>query len=89
MNSAQVAMDSGGGDVTLSFAQVPQNVTITSEGGNVTVILPPGGTQYAISTPDMQGGNSTYPVSLDNANSKHKITIDTGGGDVTISQSCC
>jgi hypothetical protein len=86
MNSAQVAMDSGGGDVTLAFAQVPQNVTITTEGGNVTVSLPPGGTQYAISTPDMQGGNLNYPTSLDNANSKHKITIDTGGGDVTISQ---
>jgi hypothetical protein len=86
MNSAQVNMDSGGGDVMLVFGQVPQDVLISAEGGNVIVILPPGGTQYDISTPDMQGGNSSYPSSLVDPKSDHKITIDSGGGDVTISQ---
>ena len=49
--SALVGMDSGGGNVTLALTQVPQNLQITAEGGNVTVILPLGSTTYDISTP--------------------------------------
>jgi hypothetical protein len=86
MASQQVAVQSGGGDVTLAFAQVPQSLQITAEGGNVTVILPPGDTKYAVSTPDTSGGNVSYPSSLVNSNSLHTITIDSGGGDVTITQ---
>jgi hypothetical protein len=86
MTSQQVVIQSGGGDVGLAFAQVPQNLQITAQGGNVTVILPPGDTKYAIATPDTQGGNVSYPSSLVNSNSTHKITIDSGGGDITISQ---
>jgi Putative adhesin len=84
--SALVGMDSGGGDVTVALTQVPQNLQITTEGGNVTVILPLGSTTYNISTPDNQGGNVSYPQSLVSSTSTHKITIDSGGGDVTISQ---
>jgi hypothetical protein len=84
--SALVGMDSGGGDVTVALTQVPQNLQITTEGGNVTVILPLGSTTYNISTPDNQGGNVSYPQSLVSSTSIHKITIDSGGGDVTISQ---
>jgi hypothetical protein len=87
VTSRTVNMQSGGGDVTLTFAQVPQNLTITAEGGNVTVILPPGKTKYDISTPDLSGGNPNIPSSLADPKSPHKITIDSGGGDVTISQS--
>jgi Putative adhesin len=85
--SKDVSMNSGGGDVTLALTQAPQNLQITAEGGNVTVILPPGDTRYDISTPDMQGGNSSIPSSLIDSASSYKITIDSGGGDVTISQS--
>jgi len=86
VTSRTVTMQSGGGDVNLTFTQVPQNLTITAEGGNVTVILPPGTTKYDISTPDLSGGNTSYPSSLVDPNSPRKITIDSGGGDVTISQ---
>jgi Putative adhesin len=84
--SGTVNMDSGGGDVTLAFTQAPKSLVITAEGGNVTVILPPGNTTYNLSLPDTQGGNVTYPSSLINSKSTHKITIDSGGGDITISQ---
>ena len=79
-------MDSGGGNVTLAFTEVPQDLQITAEGGDVTVILPPGGTTYDISTPDNQGANVSYPQSLFSSKSTHKITIDSGGGDITVSQ---
>ena len=84
--SQHVVVQSGGGDVTLAFAQIPQSLQITAEGGNVAVILPPGDTKYAVSTPDTSGGNVSYPSSLVDSNSPHKITIDSGGGDITISQ---
>ena len=86
MASGTTNLQSGGGDVTLAFTQVPQDLQITAEGGNVTVILPPGSTKYDISTPDLSGGNVSYPSSLSSSKSTHKITIDSGGGDVTISQ---
>jgi hypothetical protein len=80
------ATQSGGGNVTLAFSQVPKDVTITAQGGNVTVILPPGDSKYDISTPDLSGGNVDIPSSLVASNSPHKITVDSGGGDVTVSQ---
>jgi Putative adhesin len=86
MASRVVSMDSGGGDVTLAFTQVPQDLVISAEGGNVTVILPPGSTKYDITTPDLAGGNPNYPSSLVDPKSSRKITINSGGGDVSISQ---
>jgi DUF4097 and DUF4098 domain-containing protein YvlB len=84
--SALIGLDSGGGNVTLDLSQVPQNLQITAEGGDVTVILPLGSTTYDISTPDNQDANITYPQSLSNSKSSNKITIDSGGGNITISQ---
>jgi hypothetical protein len=86
VTAATSTTQSGGGNVTLTFAQVPKSLTITAEGGNVTVILPPGDTKYDISTPDTAGGNVTIPGSLTASNSPHTITIDSGGGDITVSQ---
>jgi Putative adhesin len=87
VTSATSTTQSGGGDVTLTFTQVPKSLAITAQGGNVTVILPPGDTKYDISTPDTAGGNVTIPGSLTASNSSHTITIDSGGGDITVSQS--
>jgi Putative adhesin len=86
VSSPVASIVSGGGDITLAFTQVPQNLQITAQGGNVTVILPAGGTTYDISTPDTQGANVTYPSSLADSASHHFITVDSGGGDITISQ---
>ena len=86
MASGTTNLQSGGGDVTLAFTQVPRDLQITAEGGNVTVILPPGSTKYDISTPDLSGGNVDYPSSLSSSKSLKTITIDSGGGNVTISQ---
>jgi len=47
---------SGGGDVTLVFTKPPGNLDITSEGGNVNVILPHGATTYRVAT-TLDGGN--------------------------------
>jgi Toastrack DUF4097 len=86
VNSPQVTIASGGGDVTLALSQPPTDLTITASGGNVNLILPPGGTKYAISTPDTQGGNVNFPSALVSPASDHAITIDSGGGGITIRQ---
>jgi hypothetical protein len=86
ITSATTSAQSGGGDVTLAFAQVPRNVNITAEGGNVTLILPPGDTKYDISTPSTDGGNVSYPSSLADPHSPHTITVNSSGGDITITQ---
>jgi DUF4097 and DUF4098 domain-containing protein YvlB len=86
VTAATSATNSGGGDVTLTFTQVPKSLIITAEGGNVTLILPPGETKYDISTPDTQGGNVGIPSSLVASNSPHTISIDSGGGDITVSR---
>ena len=84
--SAAASISSGGGDVTLAFSQAPQSLQIAAEGGNVTVILPPGSTTYNISAPDTQGGNVSYPSSLASSASHRALIIDSGGGDITISR---
>jgi Putative adhesin len=86
MASDVIGMNSGGGDVTLTLTQAPQNLQITAEGGNVTVILPPGSTKYGLSLPNTDGGNVSYPQSLVNPKSPNKISIDSGGGDISVSQ---
>lgn len=83
--SQHAIIQSGGGDVTLNFTQAPQNLQITASGGNVTVILPQNSTKYDIST-DAQGGNVTYPSTLVSSTSPHAITVDSGGGDITIAE---
>jgi DUF4097 and DUF4098 domain-containing protein YvlB len=84
--SQQVNAQSGGGDVTVVFTQVPTDLQVTADGGNVTVVLPPGGTKYDILTPGADGGNVSYPSSLVNSSSPDTISIDSGGGDITIAQ---
>jgi hypothetical protein len=75
------SVDSGGGDVTLTFTQVPRNLAITSDGGNIYVILPAGAAQYRI-TASAEGGNiSTVPST---ASAKNTIVANSGGGDITI-----
>jgi len=77
---------SGGGDVTLVFTQPPLDLQVTANGGNVTVVLPSGRTKYDILTPASDGGNVNVQSSLVSPGSPYTITVESGGGDVTITQ---
>ena len=85
--SSQAYIQSGGGDVTLTFITPPQNLQINAAGGNVYLTLPPGGTKYDISTNTGGGNLDDNLPNLFSSTAKHKITVDSGGGDITISQS--
>jgi putative adhesin len=86
VSSPQFTLDSAGGDVTLVFTQPPADLQITAGGGNITLVLPPGA-RYDIATPNSDGGNVDYSSSLFSSTSPYKITLDSGGGDISITQS--
>jgi len=44
LTSPNVTTDAGGGNVALTFTRPPANVSITSSGGDVTILLPRGAT---------------------------------------------
>jgi len=79
-----VTTESGGGNVTLAFTRVPVNLNIISSGGNISIVLPHGSTQYAItSTP----GGGSYSASVPtNAASGNTIKVDSGGGNISIAE---
>jgi len=82
--SRHVTMSTGGGNVSLVFTQVPDDVRISSSGGDVTIVLPHGSASYAIQS---NGGGGDYHASVPtNDASSHTIKLDTGGGNVSITE---
>jgi hypothetical protein len=81
----RLAATSGGGDIEIVFTVVPRDVTVSTDGGNITIVVPPGSTRYHASA-STDGGNvtDTLPYS---ASSPDEITATSGGGDITIEQS--
>jgi len=84
ITATQVTAHSSGGDIEIVFTQVPRDVQVDTGGGNVTIVVPPGSTQYHV-TANTGGGNVTESVPL-NTSSPNVITAASGGGDITISQ---
>jgi len=84
--SADTNMGGGGppgGDVDLTLSSVPKNLQIVSGGGNVTLILPPGGASYDVRI-NADGGTVSSAVTS-SSSAANMITVNSGGGDVTIS----
>jgi len=82
--SRHVTLSTGGGNVSLVFTQVPDNIRISSSGGDITIVLPHGSTSYAIQS-NAAGGDYHASVPTNDASS-HKIKLDTGGGNISIAQ---
>jgi Toastrack DUF4097 len=86
LSAPQVTTESGGGNVTLVFTGVPTNLSVTSDGGDITIVLPQGNTRYAI-TYNPDGGNYSAQVPTTSSKSaKNQINVQSGGGNITISQ---
>jgi hypothetical protein len=82
--SQHVTMSTGGGNVSLVFTKVPDDLKISSSGGDVTIVLPHGSTSYAIQS-NAAGGDYHASVPTNDA-SGHKIKLDTGGGNISITE---
>jgi putative adhesin len=85
LSSPQVTTESGGGNVTLAFTKAPVNLNITSDGGDITIVLPPGNTRYAI-TRSTDGGDYSAQVPV-SSSSRNTINVQSGGGNVSIAES--
>jgi hypothetical protein len=79
-------IESSGGDVTLTFTQVPKNVRITADGGDVTVILPAGSAAYDIRATPAGGDVSIGSSVRTDSRAQNMLTLDSGGGDITVSE---
>ena len=82
--SRHVTTDSGGGDVTLVFTEVPDSVKVSSGGGDITIVVPRGSASYAIKA-NASGGDFSGRVPTNDA-SRHTIRVDSGGGDISIAE---
>lgn len=82
---AQGVVKSAGGDVTMVFTQPPAKLQINSGGGNVRLILPADG-RYAYDV-NTGGGNENIPHQALTGAPTDSITVDSAGGDVTVSYS--
>lgn len=84
VTAPRVAAASGGGDIEIDFTQVPRNVRIRTDGGNITIVVPAGAVQYHVSA-STDGGNVSKSVP-ESTTSPNVITATSGGGDITIRQ---
>jgi len=84
LTAPKVTTDSGGGNVTLTFTTVPAKVDITSSGGDITIVLPHGTAEYAIKE-TLSGGDNRVSVPRNDL-AANKITVDSGGGNVSITE---
>jgi hypothetical protein len=80
--ATQVSADTGGGDVEIVFTQVPRNVQVSTGGGDITIVVPPGSTQYHVTS--STGGGSNNDEVPENKLSPRVIDATSGGGDITI-----
>jgi hypothetical protein len=76
----KLVVRTGGGSADVRFTAVPDRVDLDTAGGQAVVRLPDG--RYAVET-DSAGGDNRAAVRLDPA-SPHRVSIRTGGGDVSV-----
>jgi Toastrack DUF4097 len=84
LTSPTVTMDTGGGNVSLTFTSPPADISITSSGGDITIVLPHGATAYAINE-STAGGNYGASVPTNDL-AADTITVHSGGGNVSITE---
>jgi Toastrack DUF4097 len=82
--TATITASSGDGDIEIAFTSVPRDVRVNTDSGNVTLVLPPGPTQYDVTASTDSGSVSdTLPRS---SSSNNVITATSGSGNITIRQ---
>src|SRR5215475_3285924 len=83
LTGTDVIASAGSGDITLTFTKVPERVRVTNGSGNVTLVLPPGGTFYRVDASTDSGDRPVITVPTSSA-SQHVITVTDGSGNVSI-----
>jgi hypothetical protein len=68
------------------FTRVPVYLDITSDGGDITIVLPQGNTHYYITSSTSGGNYSAQVPTTTNSKAANTINVQSGGGNVSIAQ---
>jgi hypothetical protein len=79
LRGSRADVDSSGGGVRLAFVTAPTSVRVSSNGGGVTVQVPPGSGPYAVNSAASGGGNRVQ-ISTDPRASRTVYVRSSGGG---------
>jgi hypothetical protein len=82
--TAAITASTGNGDIQIAFTSVPRDVRVNSNSGSITLVLPPGPTQYNVTA--NTGSGSVSDTVPRNSSSPNTITASTGSGSITIRQ---
>jgi hypothetical protein len=82
VSSTTVTASSGGGNIEVVFTSVPRDVQVNTSGGNITLVLPHGDTEYNVNA-HATGGSVTDGLTQ-NKLAKNVITATSGGGDIIL-----
>jgi len=85
VTATQVTAETAGGNIDIVFTTVPRDVEVSTDGGDVTIVLPPGTARYHVIA-NTAGGDVTDTLQRD-ASAPNLITATSGGGNITITQS--
>jgi hypothetical protein len=77
--ATRLTAGSGGGDVTLTLTTAPRDLQVTSDGGNVTIVVPQG--TYVVDE-DASGGTVSGISSSPGA--QDTISVSSGGGNISV-----
>jgi hypothetical protein len=81
IDSPIVTATTKGGNIEIGFTSVPQNVSVDTSGGNITLILPPGSTRYNVSASTAGGSVND---SLTRGTSNNTISATSAAGNITL-----
>lgn len=83
LSSQQVTVSSQSGNTTLTFARVPDRVQVSSDSGNVSLVLPPGSTAYRVQAHTSSGTTTVHHLPTD-SRSPHVISVTDASGNISI-----
>jgi hypothetical protein len=83
--TATFTASTGDGGIQITFTSVPRDLRVNTNSGNITLVLPPGPTQYDV-TANTDSGTVSYGTLPRNSTSPNKITASSGSGNISISQ---
>ena len=78
--AATATITTGGGSAVVSFAAVPENVSVSTEGGPVVLAVPGG--PYRLNA-DSEGGPQSVGIATD-PTALPSITVNSGGGSLRV-----
>jgi Putative adhesin len=84
VTTTQVTADTGGGNIDIVFTTIPRDVQVSTDGGDVTIVVPPGDTRYHVIA-HTDGGDVSDTLHRD-ASAPNLITATSGGGNITITE---